>query len=175
MNTTAYEKSAGQFGPLSPPWMLDAAVEVQEVCRCWFGHRGGKAMPSLADLDLADMAERFPGLLLARIVNEGNASRFLFYPARMAAAIGSDTARGLDPDLFRHIPLAGCRTAALKRAPLADRVSLLSSDGLAVDSEVIYLPLAPDGGQVDCVLILTVETLPDDFATPCFRDRPPAL
>ncbi|WP_374655270.1 hypothetical protein [Dongia sp.] len=162
-STLLYESVPAEGRPPSPPWMFEATVEMQELYEDWRVLAGDRPLPALADLDLPALAGRFAGLILAKAAPGQDPHAYLFHPLFDAAAIVCGTSRGLDPALFQHIPVTGCRVAAIKRAPLADRISQLSSDGMAIDCDIVYLPLAPDGGQVDAILILAVEMLPADF------------
>lgn len=164
---TPYCANEGALRPVLPAWLAGTTGDLQYLYAYWLACRGSRPMPQFADLDLIELAAGFHGLLLARAAPEASPIGFLFHPLAHLAVEGGESAAGLDPSLFKHIPLDGCNLATIRRAPVVDRVSQLSADGMLVDCEVIYLPLGTDGGRdgalVAAILILAVETLPSDF------------
>jgi hypothetical protein len=143
-------------------WASAINADLQQLHAHWLACSAGKPMPGLADFDLGELVIGYPGILLARAMPESSAHDFLFHPLAQFVTAGEKGAPGLEPTLFQHIPLEGCHLALNRRTPVADRVSELSSNGMPVDYDVIYLPLAADGGRVEAILILAVETLPGD-------------
>ncbi|WP_374310651.1 hypothetical protein [Dongia sp.] len=162
MNTQYCENEATPQ-PTPPAWLADQTPQQQQLYASWQASSGTKPLPTLADLDLAELAGGFDGILLARAMPESSLHPYLFHPLAHHVTAGEKGAPGLEPTLFQHIPLAGCNVARTKRGPVADRVSHISADGMLVDYDVLYLPLAPDGGEVDALLILAVEMMPTDY------------
>ncbi|WP_374380123.1 hypothetical protein [Dongia sp.] len=168
MSTISYEPGDLAAPAALPGWIYEADPDVQALYVAWQAAGGSKAMPSLADFDGGALSEAFPRLLLARLAQTGEAEAFRFHPfhAALAAEDGSGnegSGDGLDPALFQHIPLAGCRTVVAKRPPYVDRFGGLSADGLLHDHEIAFLPLSADGSQIDGILILAVELEPGDW------------
>ncbi len=157
MSTLTYEPTDLPTPEPLPPWMFDAEVEVQELFVAWQSAQQGRAVPALADLDLDDLRARFRGLIFARPTPEGGANGYLFHPLEPVETGMLGTERGLAPELFHHIPLAGCRTALNKRAPFVDRLGALSTNGMLLDYEIAFLPLSSDGVAIDWIMILAVE------------------
>jgi hypothetical protein len=162
MNTQYCENDVSPQ-PAPPAWVADQTPELQQLYAYWLGSCGAKPLPAQTDLDLVELATGFDGILLARAMPESSLHPYLFHPLAHHVTAGEKGAPGLEPTLFQHIPLGGCNVAKTKRGPVADRVSHISADGMLVDYDVLYLPLAPDGGEVDALLILAVEMMPTDY------------
>lgn len=173
MNTVSYAETK-QHQPAQPIWLAGSAPAVQDLYLYWADCCAGYALPRRGDIDFAVLAEALPGVLLA----EPNPLRASFgsdqadfgesaYLYRSITELGDSAAPlqpgdGFDPSLFQHIRPSGCLAAAFQQAPVSDRVGLVTGDGVPLDYEVIFLPLAADEataerGTVDSILILAVE------------------
>ena len=168
MHTSSYANIVPEQ-PAAPIW-LEAAAEIQAFCQDWDLSRAGRAMPRRADINLADLAAAYAGVLLAEPVPEGEQPASFRYlpidhPTDSPTDSGHDGGQaGLDPALFQHIPVRGCHAAAATGGPHLERHSLLSGDGLLLDYDIVFLPLAAEGGSetdvVAALLIFAVELPP---------------
>jgi hypothetical protein len=160
MHTSSYANELLEK-PMAPTW-LDAAPEIQGLCEVWDQFRAGRTMPRRADIDLVGLAEAFSGVLLAELLPDGEqAANYRYLPID---ALDDRGHAGLDPALFQHIPVRGCHAASATGAPYLERHSLLSGDGVLLDYDIVFLPLAAAGGSegfvVEALLILALELPP---------------
>lgn len=164
MHTTSYANVAARR--LATPIWLEASAEIQAFCQAWDLSRAGRAMPRRVDINLAELAAAFAGALLAEPVPGGEQpARYRYLPIDLLIASRHDGGQaGLDPALFQHIPVRGCEVAAATGEPHLERHSLLSGDGLLLDYDIVFLPLAAAGGSeadvVEALLIFAVELPP---------------
>ncbi|MBK8160018.1 MAG: hypothetical protein IPK59_15035 [Rhodospirillaceae bacterium] len=160
MHTSSYANEL-----LAPPvaaiW-LEAAAEIQEFCAHWDRSRAGRPMPRRGDIDFAEIAGAFAGVLLAeRLPGSEGPATYRYLPID---TLEDKEHAGIDPALFQHIPISGCHTATETGAPHLEQHSLLSGDGVLLDYDIIFLPLAAAGGSdadvVEGLLVFAVELLP---------------
>lgn len=131
-----------------------AAREVQELFLYWADCRAGRPLPRRVDIDMAEVGEAFPHVLLAEsqpASQHATGGAFIYRPR-------GESGIALDPALFRHIPLYACVDAIAQGAPLIERIALLSTDGAEAHYQVVFLPLTDDAGNgAVSALILAVE------------------
>lgn len=177
MHTTSYatDPPAPERAALPQPgWLAEAAADVQHLYVYWAARRAGRLLPRRHDIDFTDLAEAFPGMLLAEKLPPkapGAATAYIYRPVDLGGQdLDPHHARGfgwagLDPALFQHIPADGCDRAAKTRTPLTEHVGFISGDGVVIDYEVVFLPLAgATADTVDGILILAVEVPSDTGA-----------
>jgi hypothetical protein len=165
MHTGSYANTQ-QHQPAQPAWLAGSQPAVQDLYLYWADCSAGYALPRRGDIDFVTLAEALPGVLLAEPnPHRGPADSAYLY--RSIAELGEyatplQPGDGFDPSLFRHIRISGCHAAAFQQEPVSDRIGLVTGDGVPLDYEVIFLPLAPDapaadGQAVESILILAVE------------------
>jgi hypothetical protein len=153
--------------PAQPAWLAGSQPAVQDLYLYWADCSAGYALPRRGDIDFATLAEALPGVLLAELNPARRAADDSTYLYRSIAELGDlaiplQPGEGFDPSLFQHIRVSGCLAAAFQQGPVSDRLGLVTGDGVPLDYEVVFLPLAPDapsasGQAVDSILILAVE------------------
>ncbi len=148
--------------------LRNATGGVAQVFRYWDRVRGGRVMPSPAEIDYLELRPWLPGIIIIDVA-EG-ARRDLIY-----RVVGERAARlrGYDPTgmnvadatLGRSIPyvLANCGIVIDGRIPLYGWSGPEGSEDGPHGSGTLLLPLSTDGQQVDRVLVYIEDSAAYDW------------
>lgn len=153
----------------SRPFELDAALRFKSpllagLLAYWQEKRGGRLMPSRADIDPADVALRghVGFIVLTDVVGRPPRFRYRLIGSRITAEVGRDsTGKWLDelyaPDDYEYMIVA-YRWVVENRAPIRITGDLRHADRDWLDMESLDLPLSSDAETVDVILTRSVLT-----------------
>jgi hypothetical protein len=141
----------GRLAPASGPAAL--APRVRQLRDYWESKRRGRAMPTRADIDPAEIKPLLPNLLIAELFTDPLRVRFRLAGTRVCEAFGFDIAgRWLDElDLSADI---GFWTAQYQRlvatpAPIYGRTTGTRGPVELFRSDWAMFPLSGDGQRID--------------------------
>jgi hypothetical protein len=148
---------------LDPEWLGEVHPDIVAIYRYWRGKAGGRAMPSRADLDPADLVRYLPSLMLVDVEHGPERPNYVYrlVGTREVAVRGSDpTGKPVTTHCFGRSlddALENYDQVVATRAPWIDRAQLLSFDAMILDLDKLFLPLSSDGSTVDIILVYTVQ------------------
>jgi hypothetical protein len=129
----------------------------------WDGKRGGRTLPSRADLDPLEMREWLPGIILVDVFHNPRRLVYRLVGSRSVELRQSDVTGQRVEDGFHGPTLDGVlenyRLVVDERKLVYDWDGTASRSGLMKDSETLMLPLSTDGEAVDMVIVY-LETEP---------------
>ncbi len=149
------EAHAEHTTPASPSLTL-RSERLRAAYAYWLGKCNGRAMPSLSDIDPADIPKLLPYVTLIDVLSNPldfryrligtevrNISRGDYTGQRFSGIEG----KGKDSVLWR-----GCELVVQSKAPISDSPPYVGSDPFVRDCENIMLPLSSDGLNVTMIL-----------------------
>ncbi len=162
------EASAHAFST-SEELLHNATGGVAQVFRYWNRVRGGRIMPSPADIDFLELRAWLPGIVMIEVA-EGS-QRELIYRVVGERAI---RLRGYDPTgmtvakaaFGRSVPyvLANYGIVIDLRIPLYGWTDAKGADSKSGAAGTLLLPLSSDGRRVDRVLVYVEDAAAYDWA-----------
>ncbi|MGH6894045.1 MAG: PAS domain-containing protein [Dongiaceae bacterium] len=149
------------------------STRARRMHRYWLGKKGGRAMPSRADLDPAEIKDLLPNVILTRLEYQPFRVLYKLIGTRAVENAGMDySGHYLDElDFVSEFDTdwpAIYRAIADERAPIYGLCQIKFTDGVIKPYVCAMFPLSSDGERVDQVLaiedleldLLEVERLP---------------
>ncbi len=155
--TTCGRRIARPYPRVTTLDFLDNCPErIADCYRYWNGKRGGRAMPTGADIDPAEIKRLLPGILL---VDVHDAERFTYRlagTAEVEARGYNPTGRDVGSSFFgssRDEVLFNYRHVVAEQSFVYDGDSMMRDDRRVRENGTLLLPLSADGRSVDMVFV----------------------
>jgi len=135
------------------------APDVRAFHRYWDSKRRGRAMPSRADIDPAEIVAFLPGIMLIDVIADARRFVYRLVGTREAAMRGRDpTGKSVSEGFYgasAEASMASYQDVVARRALRLERRQFTTPDGRYGREQVILLPLSDDDAEVNMILVYT--------------------
>jgi hypothetical protein len=123
----------------------------------WLSKRGGRSMPSRADLDPAEIVSILPYVFLLDVAREPLDFRYRLIGTRMAQYMTSDHTGGWMSQIDHQRPpsriWSSCEAVVRNKAPLTSDIPYVGINHDFLSTEDVMMPLSDDDREVNMIFV----------------------
>jgi hypothetical protein len=130
-----------------------------EIYHYWERKRASRHLPARVDIDPAEIRRHLPGIMIVQVVADERRYVYRLVGTREATARGEDpTGKTVAEHFFgssRERALGNYDYVVSSRSYMFDNEDFFAPNGKLCREEVLFLPLANDGENVDQIVVYT--------------------